>query len=247
MQGGSSLAERLRSLLQLNKYEASAYLALLRLGAARAADVAREAGVPPQRIYDVLRSLAEMGLVAESDGVFSPVDPARAMDELAQRELVEAARRASEISELGRELASIYRSGARAPPRIVKGLDAVLAAALSAASRCGEKAYFMAYKVFERLPQVLPALRQLVASLPKGAIVVVPPGSVSRYSDLAGEFQSMGVSFAESPLAFLDVMVACDTVIIGLTHGGDAVALVAEDRELAEALRARMSQAAGVR
>src|SRR3954467_12751895 len=47
--------------LGLPVYEAKAYLALIRRGSSTAAEVARIAGVPRQRIYDVLASLVERG------------------------------------------------------------------------------------------------------------------------------------------------------------------------------------------
>src|SRR5262249_24498449 len=48
--------------LGLTTYEAKAYLALLRRDSFAAADAARVAGVPRQRIYDVLATLVEKGL-----------------------------------------------------------------------------------------------------------------------------------------------------------------------------------------
>ncbi len=47
--------------LGLTMYEAKAYLALTRRGSSTAAEVARIAGVPRQRIYDVLAELVERG------------------------------------------------------------------------------------------------------------------------------------------------------------------------------------------
>src|SRR5439155_5541838 len=67
--------------LGLTKYEAKAYLALIRRGSSTAAEVARIAGVPRQRIYDVLASLVERGLASTRPGrvvnyVASPPDTA---------------------------------------------------------------------------------------------------------------------------------------------------------------------------
>jgi HTH-type transcriptional regulator, sugar sensing transcriptional regulator len=82
--------------LGLTQYEAKAYLALIRRGSSTAAEVARIASVPRQRIYDVLASLVERGLASTRPGrvvnyVASPPDTAierlvsdhrRAMEEL---------------------------------------------------------------------------------------------------------------------------------------------------------------------
>jgi sugar-specific transcriptional regulator TrmB len=54
--------------LGLTSYEAKAYVALTRRGSSTAAEVARLAGVPRQRIYDVLASLAGKGLAATRPG-----------------------------------------------------------------------------------------------------------------------------------------------------------------------------------
>ncbi|MGH7539935.1 MAG: helix-turn-helix domain-containing protein, partial [Gemmatimonadota bacterium] len=50
--------ERLQR-LGLTSYEARAYLALLRRDSSTAAETARLAGLPRQRVYDVLSSLVE--------------------------------------------------------------------------------------------------------------------------------------------------------------------------------------------
>jgi len=54
--------------LGLTSYEAKAYLALTRRGSSTAAEVARLAGVPRQRIYDVLAGLVGKGLALSKPG-----------------------------------------------------------------------------------------------------------------------------------------------------------------------------------
>src|SRR5918997_535250 len=54
--------------LGLTSYEAKAYMALTRRGSSTAAQVSRLAGVPRQRIYDVLASLVEKGLASSKPG-----------------------------------------------------------------------------------------------------------------------------------------------------------------------------------
>ena len=80
MENGQGHVEQLTR-LGLTKYEAKAYLALIRRGSSTAAEVARIAGVPRQRIYDVLASLVERGLASTRPGrvvnyVASPPDTA---------------------------------------------------------------------------------------------------------------------------------------------------------------------------
>jgi sugar-specific transcriptional regulator TrmB len=54
--------------LGLTTYEARAYVALVRRDSFTAAQVARQAGLPRQRIYDVLGSLVEKGLASSRPG-----------------------------------------------------------------------------------------------------------------------------------------------------------------------------------
>ena len=54
--------------LGLNRYEAGAYVALTRRGRATGAEVARIAGLPRQRIYDVLDGLVGRGLATVEPG-----------------------------------------------------------------------------------------------------------------------------------------------------------------------------------
>ena len=76
--------------LGLTLNEARSYVALLRLGTATAADVARAAGVPRQKVYDTLRALEERGFLRSiSAGVaaHTPVPPSEALEGwLRQRE-----------------------------------------------------------------------------------------------------------------------------------------------------------------
>jgi sugar-specific transcriptional regulator TrmB len=85
------LANQLTS-LGLTTYEAKAYLALIRRDSYTAAQVARQAGLPRQRIYDVLGSLVEKGLATSRPG--SVVKYAATAPEIAIDRLVAARRQA---------------------------------------------------------------------------------------------------------------------------------------------------------
>jgi sugar-specific transcriptional regulator TrmB len=77
-------AERLVE-LGLTTYEAKAYLALVRRDSSAAADVARLARIPRQRVYDVLSTLVHKGLAAQRPGPtarYSAVDPELAIERL---------------------------------------------------------------------------------------------------------------------------------------------------------------------
>ena len=85
--------------LGLTTYEAKVYLALLRRDSFAAADVARLAGIPRQRIYDVLSTLVHKGLASQRPG--SPVKYAATAPELAIERLL--ANRRQELEHLEEE------------------------------------------------------------------------------------------------------------------------------------------------
>ena len=100
--------------LGLTSYEAKAYLALTRRDSFSAAEVARLARLPRQRIYDVLSSLVERGLAVAHPGRatrYSATHPKLAMEQLLtvhRRRLAELEAGADAVSE---DLASAYRAG----------------------------------------------------------------------------------------------------------------------------------------
>jgi sugar-specific transcriptional regulator TrmB len=77
--------------LGLTTYEARAYAALIRRDSFTPAEVARESGVPRQRIYDVLGTLVQKGLASARPGAqvkYAAIGPELAVERLlaAQRE-----------------------------------------------------------------------------------------------------------------------------------------------------------------
>jgi sugar-specific transcriptional regulator TrmB len=92
--------------LGLTSYEARAYAALIRRDAFTAAQVARQAELPRQRIYDVLGSLVKKGLASARPG--TQVKYAAIAPELAIERLVSAQRDA--LAELEREAAQIVEA-----------------------------------------------------------------------------------------------------------------------------------------
>jgi sugar-specific transcriptional regulator TrmB len=89
--------------LGLTTYEARAYVALVRRESFTAAQVARQSGLPRQRIYDVLGSLVEKGLASARPG--STVKYAAIAPELAIERLVAGRRLA--MADLERDAAEI--------------------------------------------------------------------------------------------------------------------------------------------
>ncbi|MBA2556985.1 MAG: TrmB family transcriptional regulator, partial [Chloroflexi bacterium] len=89
--------------LGLTSYEAKAYLALIRRDSYTAAQVARQANLPRQRIYDVLGSLVEKGLASARPG--SVVKYAATAPDQALETLIEHHRR--QLAEMEEEAAAM--------------------------------------------------------------------------------------------------------------------------------------------
>ena len=101
--------ERLQR-LGLTSYEARAYLALLRRDSSTAAETARLAGLPRQRVYDVLSSLVEKGLASTRPGravKYSAAAPEQALEGL-------VAQHRQQLAELERDTASMVGALTRA-------------------------------------------------------------------------------------------------------------------------------------
>src|SRR5947207_3207517 len=96
--------------LGLTSYEAKAYLALLRRDSSTASQVARLAGVPRQRVYDVLASLVGKGLAVARPG--SVVKYAATAPEIALERLLADHRQ--RLAEVERTTASMIERSPRA-------------------------------------------------------------------------------------------------------------------------------------
>jgi sugar-specific transcriptional regulator TrmB len=80
--------------LGLTSYEARAYVSLVRRDSFTAAQIARTAGLPRQRIYDVLASLVEKGLASARPGTvvkYAALAPELAVDRLVASKRAELA------------------------------------------------------------------------------------------------------------------------------------------------------------
>jgi len=99
---GKALIDRLVR-LGLTTYEAKAYASLVRRDSYTAAQVARQAALPRQRIYDVLASLVEKGLASTRPGgvvKYAAIAPEAAVDRLVdarRREMADLERDAVEV------------------------------------------------------------------------------------------------------------------------------------------------------
>ena len=100
--------------LGLNRYEAGAYVALTRRGRATGAEVARIAGLPRQRIYDVLDGLVGRGLATVEPGrpaYYAAVDPNQAVNLLLDAQRTALTEFEQEAARAVALLAPAYRDG----------------------------------------------------------------------------------------------------------------------------------------
>lgn len=123
--------------LGLTGYEARAYLALVGAASLTAAEVARAAGVPRQRIYDVLAGLVAAGLAAAGTGKtvrYEAVAPDVAVERLLMPLRGQQALRETEAAAVAAELGPLFESGRSDRPG---GGTAAIILAAGAASRFG--------------------------------------------------------------------------------------------------------------
>ena len=100
--------------LGLTSYEARAYLALIRRDSSTAADAARIASVPRQRIYDVLASLVDKGLASTRPGSpvkYAPTPPDAAIERLLSDRRGEVERLEREARSMIAELQPAFAEG----------------------------------------------------------------------------------------------------------------------------------------
>ena len=112
MDNGDFVAQLTR--LGLTGYEAKAYLTLIRRDSFTAAQVARQSGLPRQRIYDVLGSLVEKGLAAARPGSvvkYAATPPELAIDRLLALHRDDLARMESEARQMVADLKPAFEAG----------------------------------------------------------------------------------------------------------------------------------------
>lgn len=107
--------------LGLNRYEAAVYVSLLGRNRFTATEIATQAGVPRQRVYDVLESLAAKGLCVKRPGnrkrTYSAIDPSIALPTLLvayqEQQELENQHRATVLDAILPNLNQMFSSGQR--------------------------------------------------------------------------------------------------------------------------------------
>jgi len=108
-------AEVLNKQLGLSPYESRTYLSILTLGPMSPSEIAQRAGIPRPRIYDVLQSLVQKGLLIEQSGrpaIYASVEPSEALKNLLIDIEIEASRQLEEkrriVRTLSEQLSQMY-------------------------------------------------------------------------------------------------------------------------------------------
>ena len=100
--------------LGLTSYEAKAYLTLIRRDSFTAAQVARQSGLPRQRIYDVLGSLVQKGLAVARPGTvvkYAATPPELAIELLLASHRDQLARMERDAKEMVSDLKPAFEAG----------------------------------------------------------------------------------------------------------------------------------------
>ncbi len=112
MENGELVAQLTR--LGLTSYEAKAYLTLIRRDSFTAAQVARQSGLPRQRIYDVLGSLVQKGLAVARPGTvvkYAATAPELAIDLLLTSHRDELSRMERDARGMVKDLKPAFEAG----------------------------------------------------------------------------------------------------------------------------------------
>jgi len=112
MESGELVAQLTR--LGLTSYEAKAYLTLIRRDSFTAAQVARQSGLPRQRIYDVLGSLVQKGLAVARPGTvvkYAATAPELAIDLLLTSHRDELSRMERDARGMVKDLKPAFEAG----------------------------------------------------------------------------------------------------------------------------------------
>lgn len=204
--------------LGLNKYEADAYVALVKLGSASAFNISKASGVPFGRIYDSLNVLEIKGLVEvvpTKPKKYKAVNPNLALDSLVDEGFNELTKIRSEIKSAVAGL--IKDEGA-------KDLVSVNSGRVNFAKRVTEhfnyKGEFFATSESFGLEKSFPALNRYLAGDPKFRYVLVDKSKsdVNRLSDLV----KFGVNVCNYPISDVRLLVSDEQLVtISFKDGSD--------------------------
>ncbi|PSO05225.1 hypothetical protein B9Q12_00950, partial [Candidatus Marsarchaeota G2 archaeon ECH_B_SAG-G06] len=122
------LKAKLKEVFELNTYETSVYLTLLKKGM-RADEISRNSRVPRPRVYDTLESLKSKGFVYEKDDVYYAVHPALALSSRVALLKAEFEEKQRKMSEAVNEIVSFLNLTQTSEPKgpfVLHGIASIL-------------------------------------------------------------------------------------------------------------------------
>jgi sugar-specific transcriptional regulator TrmB len=200
--------DAIRSFFSLNLYEAKALIAVLR-GAGDAKEVSRIAGIPYQRVYDVLRSLIAKGYIFEAEGGYRAYPPGVIIDRRVAEVREEYSRKISRVLDMRDEVKLILErisspaSVSTPSYQILRELPEILSAFIASLRGAGEA--FMLIRKALRFREAFKEALLTIEPRPRIRSVV----SCSEHLEEAEEelARSLGIGVKRSWGIAIDLMV----------------------------------------
>jgi sugar-specific transcriptional regulator TrmB len=238
--------------LGLNAYESKAYLTTLTKEGLTAAQIADLSGVPRQRVYDVLASLVERGLVSAQPGGrgsrYSATSPQAALGALIDTETARIERLQAATAGLIENLTTVYDEGRRDQSpldyiSVLRGPVAIAERLVEIQSACREEILAFSKPPYAASPQesldaMGPRLGALeVRSVYEDQVLIDPDmrAAVHRFVD-AGE-KARFMPEVPLKLVIVDVSTVMFTMENYLAGRNDLTALVIEHASLSRTLK----------
>jgi sugar-specific transcriptional regulator TrmB len=244
------LKAKLKEVFELNTYETSVYLTLLKKGM-RADEISRNSRVPRPRVYDTLESLKSKGFVYEKDDVYYAVHPALALSSRVALLKAEFEEKQRKMSEAVNEIVSFLNLTQTSEPKgpfVLHGIASILSLLL--------KVFPESHKIFLTLNKALDSearrvFRSVISGLSikeKKELRVLIPYSVKLEAEDFELITLFGAQVRTIRGFLLDMMITDkDDVIIGLpdplsTERLPVVAVYLKDHSFASSLFRSMEE-----
>lgn len=165
-----SVVEEVKKTFNLNSYEAKAYLSLL-LGARSAKEVSIKGRIPRPRVYDVLKSLHEKGLIVKKKEFYEALEPEEAASIVSAKLRFEVENRIRELAAKSRRLSEVleglrsFRVDTSGRVELLEGFEQIIPHFVSELSK-SSRAYFLIKKAV-RFRELFLAYLSSISRVPK--------------------------------------------------------------------------------
>jgi sugar-specific transcriptional regulator TrmB len=216
----------LRRYFEMNRYQARAYIAVLR-GYRTARDVSRMAGIPLSRVYDVLGSLEQAGLVRRGEDGYAAMEPGTALRSRLERMRENFEREYGErMIGLERFLATVSSLRRRdvvvGDSAVIRGLDGVMVKMMEACGQAGDLVFTV-----RRAVKLKEEFKRVLERLPRKKVLFLIHPSVELDSDDLEFLERIGARISRSSAVLLDMLVTDrGEALIGLPLDDDEPVVV---------------------